>query len=376
MRLFLIAGILTAAAALFFVAVQAIESRVAVGQDQEALIALEALRSEEVAARAALEAKVADSLTTIAGFEAQQAAQIATLESVQTENVRLEGALTDALARFASAEEVAQALQLENDALEDQVKLLGEEVAQFTQNLANTEDLMVSANKTADESEAAVTALEKQLSDLQAIADGYIERIAELEDANSALVVPDAPIANIETDVRRRMATSATQDERDQPSAEPETMVAVAATPEPPVPNTLTQPDASDEIATVEEPAIVAECNARTTAVFADQQITFVDDTDAIAASSATALEALARVAVECAQNDLIVTIAVHTNEDKDAVDIIALSNGRAAALRNFLGTRGLPANSMGIMGHNAIQTTDIDDLSMGSTATFSWQQR
>ena len=131
----------------------------------------------------------------------------------------------------------------------------------------------------------------------------------------------------------------------------------------------------------VMEPMEMAEvCIARASGILESTQITFGTGTSSISADSIATLESLRDLAIGCKTDGVVLEIGGHTDSFGAEADNQALSEARAASVKEFLIQRGIPAESLISVGFGESTPVASNDTPVGRAAnrriTFMWQMR
>ena len=121
-------------------------------------------------------------------------------------------------------------------------------------------------------------------------------------------------------------------------------------------------------------------CIARASGILESTQITFGTGTSSISSNSIATLESLRDLAIGCKNDDVIIEIGGHTDSFGAEAANQALSEARAASVKEFLVQRGIPAENMIAVGFGETDPVASNDTPVGRAAnrriTFMWQMR
>ena len=123
----------------------------------------------------------------------------------------------------------------------------------------------------------------------------------------------------------------------------------------------------------------LTSCQERSNAAVDSSGITFLAGTTSLAPTAISQLETIAAIAIDCAQNDLLLEIEGHTDSAGGDASNLLLSNGRAKAVHYFLIDKGVPAAAIRSVGFGKsdpiADNATADGRAKNERIVFDWEQ-
>lgn len=125
---------------------------------------------------------------------------------------------------------------------------------------------------------------------------------------------------------------------------------------------------------------MASACIERANKIFEISQIEFATGTSAISQQSTTTLDHLRDLAIGCESEEMVIEIGGHTDSLGAEASNQRLSEARANSVRDFLISRGIPAETMIAVGFGEANPIASNDTLVGRAQnrriTFTWQMR
>jgi len=420
LRPFLIVCLLILTGFTFFAATQTIEAEAGNSMTQTAAGSLPDFDAE----RAAFEAQTEELLAKISSLEAdvgQKADDLAASINAQ-EQLKTDQESAHLVAEAAEAElqkltdqsivlnDQNLALNEQNIALNDQTVALTNQVDTLSAEAANLAAQMAESQSANAALTLAVQSGQDQLQTLEAklaaVTDeneALVAQIAALENAAAAMPADNnQQVAELETAIAARDAALETAENqiatlqedakskeqvvaqvRDQASAFQKDLADMQAE-FASLNFVLAQRDSQIEelraSIVIPEVLTVESCTEKTDVILANNKIEFALGGALIEEDSYPVLIDLAAAALACMNSNMTVTIAAHTDGQGGEGANQALSEERAAAVRDFLAVRGLPVQAITAVGFGETQpiadNSTTEGRALNRRITFDWQQQ
>lgn len=274
----------------------------------------------------------------------------------QQELETLQAAMADMQAEQGMLNETIATLEADAAAATETIAALESERDTLIETVANLESVSASDADT-------IAALETEKSELA-------ETVATLEQsATTAAAVPDTQIAELEALVAEKTeaaeaATANATDLGEKAAAFAAEITTLQAA--------LTARDTEIEQLGAASPA--QACQDQTDAALADGAVSFANGTPVLDDAAGTTLDAIAAIALACADQGLTLEIEGHTDGSGGEATNLLLSNGRAKAVETYLTNAGVPANAIRSVGFGGNYPIADADPAQNQRIVFDWE--
>ena len=381
----LILSTVAATAGVFYFAVQSAPTAQDPSIAENAAQELAALQTQFDTERATLTEQTAALNAQIAEIEGAGQGQQDALDAAIAQRDQLTADLDVATQKLTALTDENATLAADKDALTADMAALQSNIDTLNDTIATLEvDAAAATNDTIAALESERDALIETVANIESISAGDAGTIAALEAEKSELAqtvatleqsatttaaVPDTQIAELEALVAEKTeaaeaATANATDLGEKAAAFAAEITTLQAA--------LTARDTEVEQLSAASPA--QACQDQTDAALADGAVSFANGTPVLNDAAGATLDAIAAIAVACADQGLILEIEGHTDGSGGEATNLLLSNGRAKAIETYLTNAGVPANAIRSVGFGGNYPIADADPAQNQRIVFDWE--